>query len=231
MGTLDFILNRYSIKSEHLSQLPIPIKGMRRKDLGPLFYDLGFTKGAEIGVWKGQFSETLLVANPNLHMYCVDPWIPYPEYWDHTRHDTIGAAYKIAKERLAKYNTTIIRKFSIEASKDIPNNSLDFVYIDGNHSFQDCVNDLCEWSKKVRVGGIISGHDYKDFPNGNYIHVVEAVHGFVSSNYIRPWFVLGRTKVRQGERTETPRSFMWVKPDPNDPVIEWPRPYSMDQVK
>ena len=230
MDTLKFILDRYKLH-DHLEQLPVPIRGMRRSDLGLLFRDLGFTKGAEVGVWKGQFSEVLLKANPMLHMTCVDPWVSYKAYIDHTRHDQIAGAYAQATERLSHYPTTIIRKFSVEAAQDVPDGSLDFVYIDGNHSYLDCVTDLERWSEKVRVGGIVAGHDYKDFPASVHIHVVEAVHGFVSAHYIRPWFVLGRARATRSEATETPRSFMWVKPDPKAPIHEWPRPYTLERVK
>lgn len=48
----------------------------------------------------------------------------------------------------------------MEAVKDFPNNFFDFVHIDGDHSYDAVMNDLIEWSKRVRVGGIISGHDY-----------------------------------------------------------------------
>ena len=46
------------------------------------------------------------------------------------------------------------------------------------------------------------------------IHVVEAVHGFVRANYIAPWFVLGRAKVRRSEYRDAERSFLWVNPEP-----------------
>ena len=49
----------------------------KRNRLGELFYEAGYTNGAEVGVRKGAFSKILLDANPDLHMYCVDPWMPY----------------------------------------------------------------------------------------------------------------------------------------------------------
>jgi hypothetical protein len=214
MDTLQFVLDRYHITPENWDTMPIPLRGAQRTHLGPLFCDLGFTVGAEIGVWKGHFSEVLLKANPGLHMYCVDPWVSYKAYIDHTRHDLIAGAYEEAQKRLSQYPATIIRKFSVDAANDLPDGSLDFVYIDGNHSFQDVVNDLCVWSKKVRVGGIISGHDYKTFRPDLNIHVVEAVQGFVAANDITPWFVLGRAKVRRSEYRDAERSFLWVNPPP-----------------
>ena len=48
----------------------------------------------------------------------------------------------------------------MDAVKDFADRSLDFVYIDANHEPQFVEEDIREWSKKVKVGGIVSGHDY-----------------------------------------------------------------------
>ena len=48
----------------------------------------------------------------------------------------------------------------MEASRDFRRNSLDFVYIDSDHRFKETAEDLVEWAKKVRPGGIVAGHDY-----------------------------------------------------------------------
>jgi hypothetical protein len=209
MQTLDYILKKYDINLD--GPRPIEIRNTSRDDLPGLFHELGFTKGAEIGVWRGKYSLLFCREIPDLEMLCVDPWIPYVEYKDHVRQDKLADAYNTARKNLAPYNCTLIRKFSMEAAKEIPDESLDFVYIDANHSFCDVVNDLTEWSKKVRKGGIVSGHDYKVFDESLFIHVCEAVNGFVKANYIEPWFVLGRSRVRRGEKVDKVRSYMWVK--------------------
>ena len=49
---------------------------------------------------------------------------------------------------------------SEEASKHFENESLDFVFIDGLHDYESVKNDISYWYPKVKVGGIISGHDY-----------------------------------------------------------------------
>ncbi len=48
----------------------------------------------------------------------------------------------------------------MDALEDFEDNSLDFVYIDGDHNFKHISEDIYEWTKKVRSGGIVSGHDY-----------------------------------------------------------------------
>jgi hypothetical protein len=127
---------------------------MDRDDLAVLFAELGFNKGVEIGVEKGLYSEVLCKANPNLHLLSIDPW--QASAYEHSSHgvDTDQSQYdeRYAEtiERLAPYNCAVIRKTSMEAVKDIADESLDFVYIDGNHDFVNFTNDLHYWRKKVR---------------------------------------------------------------------------------
>ena len=86
------------------------------------------------------------------------------------------------------------------------------VYIDGNHTLPYVINDLIEWSKKVRVGGIVSGHDYRKSKRIiTQNHVVYAVHCYTESYRINPWFLLGRKAQMEGEVRDDNRSWMWVK--------------------
>jgi predicted O-methyltransferase YrrM len=142
-----------------------------RVDLAKLFCELGFTIGAEIGVFKGWYSRELLGRNPNLFLYCVDPWQRKNE-----------RVFEIAKQKLANYNAKLIRKTSAEALKDIADSSLDFVYIDGEHDYKNVRHDVFGWSKKVRTGGIVSGHDYFTHTAGVEFGVIRAVDEYVKEN-------------------------------------------------
>jgi len=211
MDTLSYILQKYSINLDN-RRMPIEIPNVGRDDLAVLFHELGFTIGAEIGTEQGLYAETLCKGNPNLHLYCVDPWKSYRGYLDHITQEKLDNFYEIAKARLAPYNVELVRKFSMEAVKDFKRNSLDFVYIDANHEFRYIVEDLCEWPAKVRPGGIIAGHDFcqrKD--KGYHVHVVEAVMGYTSAYKISPWFVLGTKAIVPNETRDSTRSFFWVK--------------------
>ncbi len=53
-----------------------------------------------------------------------------------------------------------LRLRSIQASKCIEDNSLDIVYIDGQHNYESVIEDIMYWTPKIRAGGIICGHDY-----------------------------------------------------------------------
>ena len=196
---------------------PIDLPGGLRTHLPGLFADLGYTRGAEIGVWRGEFSERLCAENPALHLFCVDPWQAYPGYLAPSGVELASDAYGQAQVRLAPYRVTILKKSSLAALEDIPDDSLDFVYIDGNHSFLHVVQDLEGWSQKVKPGGIVAGHDYHRFRPTLNLHVVEAVNGFTEAYLIRPWFLLGRTRVRHSEVRDRERSFLWVNPE--HPVV------------
>src|SRR4029078_12029070 len=115
--------------------------------------------GAEIGVDKGAFSQEFCEAGLTLH--AIDPWKYDDDYQDSRSQERLDFLYGHTKRILAPYpDCTIIRKTSMEAVKDFKDESLDFVYIDGNHQLRYVIEDLVEWSKKIRSGGIISGHDY-----------------------------------------------------------------------
>lgn len=193
----------------HAKALPIPLR-MSRVYLPMLCKELGYTRGAEIGVWKGAYSASFCHANPKLHMLCVDPWISYPAWLD-TKNAMppeqaatfMEAAYREALARLTPLNCTIQRTFSAKAAHDVPDESLDFAYIDANHVYDAVLEDLTIWAPKVKSGGWIGGHDYRLFTNKPTIHVIEAVQAYTKAHQIDPWFILA------GDKTP---SFLWVVP-------------------
>lgn len=174
-----------------------------RAELSRLFASLGFTKGAEIGVWKGKWSRHLCMDNPQLEMLCVDLWRTYTAYDDsRNSQGKLDEAHKEAVSVLAPYRATIVRQASVKAAKAVPDGSLDFVYIDANHGEQFVYADLEAWVPKVRSGGIVSGHDYLWRPERPHIQVKAAVDRFVNERRIAPLFVLTGDAVP---------SFAWVR--------------------
>lgn len=212
MHTLNFILDKFGL-TPHEGMIPFIINNFGRNELAELFSELGFKTGVEVGIEQGVYSEILCRSNPGLKLYCVDPWKAYRGYRDHVDQNKLDRFFVSTEVRLAPFGCVLVRKFSMDAVKDFENGSLDFVYIDGNHSFQNVVNDICEWSKKVKAGGIISGHDFihRGPSDRSQQHVIEAVTGYTQAYHIDPWFILGRKHPREGEIRDTPRSFMWVK--------------------
>jgi hypothetical protein len=216
MNTLEYVINKFGFFPRLGSTHPTIVPNFGRDQMATMFAELGFTQGVEIGVWKGEYSEILCKANPNLHLWSVDPWelTAFPSKYrgmpdTQAVYDT---HYEEAKACLAPYNCTILRLYSMEAVKQFKNESLDFVYIDGNHDFQNCTNDIVEWSKKVRQGGIISGHDYTRQPQKYQIHVKQVLDAYTAAYAISPWFVLGNIATHEeGMIRDLARSWFWVR--------------------
>lgn len=144
-----------------------------RADLALYFAHLGFKVGAEIGVADGRYSERLCATIPNLALYCVDPWEPYKGNRRGGGVDQQHGNFDTARKRLEPYAVIFVRQKSMEALKEIDDEHLDFVYIDGNHDFDYVMEDIIGWARKVRSGGIVSGHDYYQFRNSGVIEAVD----------------------------------------------------------
>jgi len=130
----------------------------------------------------GHTSEEICLINPELKLYSIDPWMD--EYKSHE---------EVARERLKPYNCEIIKKTSMEAVKDFEPNSIDFVYIDGDHSFDCVLEDLTEWSKIVRKDGLVSGHDYLYVNHSHRRKPVRvAVDKYLKENGIEKFFMVNK---------------------------------------
>ena len=225
MSIEDYLIQKFNIKNTN-SPISIPVG---KDGLVKLWMKFGYKVGVEIGVDRGKFSKYILkTLKPGAKLYCVDPWEVYDEYYERKGDrgkDALSWRYEETKIRLAPYNAEIIRKQSMDAVKDFMDNSLDFVFIDGNHTFEYCIKDIMEWSKKVKVGGMVCGHDYWNSAEGfgnsklpieRYIKhltpkekimicgVKDAVHAWTNTNQIHPWFLTG------GDDYST---YFWVKHD------------------
>lgn len=195
----------------------VEIPDTKRRQLSTFFKEMGFKVGVEVGVYRGQFTRYLL--KEGAKVYAVDPWLEYPDYGDPKVHfqDRQNEIYESARKRLSGYdNCVLVRKTSMEAVKDFKDNSLDFVYIDGHHGFKYVTEDIYEWSKKVKSGGIISGHDYalgRHKPNTPYVLQVKfVIDAYTKAFKIPKWYVLGRHENYEGENRDQYRSWFWINP-------------------
>lgn len=191
---------------------PFEIPDCSRDDLPQFFVDMGFKKGAEIGVDKGQYSE--VIAKSGLTLYSIDPWRSYDDYKETQGQERLDFLYEHTKRVLSPYpNAHIIRKTSMEALSDFDDHSLDFVYIDGNHQLQYVIEDLVGWAKKVKIGGVISGHDYiytNPRTQAGICHVIPALDAYTRAYSIDNWYILGRKRADPGEKRDKFRSFMFL---------------------
>lgn len=174
-----------------------------RNELAKYFGEQGFNKGAEIGVLSGSYSAELCKQNPNLKLYCIDMWDLNPSRYIGFRERKYEQAVKV----LEPYNCELIKAYSLDAVKDFEDESLDFVYIDANHSFDNVMRDIIEWTRKVKKGGIVSGHDYA---NSKRCGVKDAVNVY-TKQHKRELFVLPEPNRK------------WIPRDPSDEVagLSW----------
>jgi hypothetical protein len=137
--------------------------------------------GVEVGVYRGGLSARLLSADPALHLFMVDPWGEVDESYattdDHIArfyqadHD---AAMEKALQAVAPYEGrySVMRKKSVDAAREFKDASIDWVFIDGDHSYEGVKADLWAWWPKVRPRGLFSGHDWRDERNYGVIKAV-----------------------------------------------------------
>lgn len=190
---------------------PYWIPNCSRNDLPNFFKELGFTSGAEIGVYTG--SNLKKYCKSGLTVYGIDQWV---ENKNSRAPKVMEWQYNIAVKKLARYsNCTLIHKTSMDALNDFPHEGLDFVYIDANHDFGCVAMDLMKWTDKVKKGGIIAGHDYYSVDGyGNNSHVCSVkyvVDAFVKTYKIDNWYILGQKKPSPGEIIDRSLSFMFFK--------------------
>jgi predicted O-methyltransferase YrrM len=192
--------------------LPWEIVNVGRDDLAQLFAQLNFKVGAEIGTEYGLYAETLCKAAPALKLYSIDPYKAYKGYREHRSQQKLNGIYEQARQRMRPYDHEFIRRPSIEVAQDFKDESLDFVYIDGNHSLLHVIQDLCYWVPKVRSQGIVAGHDFIRRDHTGYaMHVPQALYAYTQSYGVDPWYVLGSKAVRDGEVRDKPRSWLFIK--------------------
>lgn len=214
MDALTWLQTQFNEGVAFNGRSPIELPNTNRMTLAHWFYVWGFRRGAEVGVERGVYSEALCKANPNLSLYCVDRWMPLRNYRDHVSASKLEGFYQEATQRLAPYRATLIRKLSVEAAKDVPDGSLDFVYIDASHRLEHVIADLGAWSPKVRAGGVVAGHDFIKCRLPSLMHVPQAVYAWADAYEIKSWFVLGRQAKMPGELRDDGRSWFWVQREP-----------------
>jgi hypothetical protein len=145
------------------------------------------SKFVEVGSWKGKSSSYLAVeiinSKKNITIDCVDLWIDCKDAWkgiDENQRDKYLETkhlYELFIKNTSSLSSVInpIRMDSINASKIYKDKTIDFIFIDANHDYNNVKKDIEAWLPKLKIGGIIAGHDYDNYwwPN-----VVKAVNDF-----------------------------------------------------
>lgn len=122
--------------------------------------------GAEVGVWEGEFSWRILKTVSPRTLYLIDPWLFVPEYSDALYGGAVArsqmdmdAVYRGVKEQLGRNpRVRILRMPSSAAAEELER--LDWVYIDGDHTYAAVRADLEAYAGILVGGGILCGDDY-----------------------------------------------------------------------
>lgn len=147
------------------------IDNPNRASFADLFSLGGFRSGVEVGVADGRFSEHFLRVNKDTSL----SWLmiePFPNQNlksrfaidDHGTADfTVGTW---ARDGVGLHaHLSFVRELSTDLRliRDIADNSLDFVYLDGAHDYKNVLAELPLFYKKIRSGGVLAGHDYCNY--------------------------------------------------------------------
>ena len=153
--------------------------------------DNNYKKVAEIGIGYGTHAKYILQTTNIDKLILVDP-IQYYENDDFAtsiirctpefQGNNFNELHDLIKNELSPWNDkyTLFRKVSLSITHDdVPDESLDCVFVDGDHSYEAVSKDLPFWWKKIRTGGQLLGDDYW-IPQ-----VAQAVHEFATINNLQ----------------------------------------------
>jgi len=145
--------------------------------------------GIEVGVMAGNLSGYLLRKVPNLYLHMVDRWLaippdsPYAKTGDYLAAKTQADFDRYKRIALRRTEPVKSRRFihhgeSADMAKRFLPGTVDFIFVDGDHSFEGVTRDLDTWWPVLRVGGQLGGHDI-DVPKPGF-KVRQAVEAFIA---------------------------------------------------
>jgi hypothetical protein len=128
---------------------------------------------AEIGTWRGDFAQRILRSRRPRTLHLIDPW----EYRDEDAYSSalfgggadegqgeMDAIYHSVlerfRDRIERGQVQVRRSRSVDAAAAFADGSLDWVYIDGDHTYEAVKADLEAYHRTVRPGGLLAGDDY-----------------------------------------------------------------------
>lgn len=173
--------------------LPYDAARGKRHMLPRIWHEAGLLKGVEVGTFRGDFAKLICESCPGVNLTCVDPYLPTT---GGKTQDMQDRYFREASEKIAPYGAKVIRGKSLEVVSCFFD--LDWVWIDGDHTFDEAVQDIIQWSRRVRAGGMICVHDYDTYQTG----VVDAVNGYTRAHGIKDWYVT----------REYPSTAIWINP-------------------
>jgi len=140
---------------------------MRWHVLFDMIEDNKFNKIVEVGSQEGRTPWYILAntSRPGVEVHCVDPYEVYDNY-GYIEPFVMSDVEKKARYYLSEFiengSCFMHKKYSVDACNNFDDSSLDLVFIDANHTYDYVKEDIECWYPKIRNGGILSGHDYRE---------------------------------------------------------------------
>jgi len=146
-------------------QKPAPeITGWMGDDELQWLFELGTRGGrpgivVEVGCWFGRSTHAL--ASSGALVYAVDHFHGSPTELEgaHAFAKTGNVKAEFDKNMGQRKNMRVMAMDSTTAARQFAPKGVDAVFIDGEHTLEACLTDLRSWAPKVKVGGLLCGHD------------------------------------------------------------------------
>ena len=117
--------------------------------------------GIELGCGDGDTTLHLLSNLPNLTLYGIDPYTGYDDFNGHNPKEMLEQNLVNTLQKIDSYKDRFIlyRDISDNVVDKFEDESLDFIFIDGQHSYEQVLKDCQNYFPKIKKGGLFSGHD------------------------------------------------------------------------
>jgi hypothetical protein len=163
---------------------------------------------AEVGVWAGGFSSRIVQLRKPRELHLIDPWQFVPSLPERMYGGSVASSQTYMDDLMASVvdrfannkSVKVHRASSIEAARNFPDGHFDWIYLDGDHSYEAVLADLRAWFPKIKVGGKIVCDDYTWIDETRTRSVKAAVETFLEANPDhRGRLVFGQFLIRKSE--------------------------------
>eukprot|EP00386_Alphamonas_edax_P012354 GDKI01038638.1.p1 GENE.GDKI01038638.1~~GDKI01038638.1.p1 ORF type:complete len:415 (-),score=80.47 GDKI01038638.1:44-1240(-) len=134
---------------------------------------LEYPRVVEVGVYAGDTSVHILKNFPNATVIGVDPFYNEEFAPDSVQNQMLAQVGMYTESRFEAFGdrARLLKMKSADALQLIPDQSMDIIFVDGDHRYEHAKYDIAAWEKKVKMGGVIAGHDFEP----NWMGVVMAL--------------------------------------------------------